>query len=87
MAFNAAKVTVAKMIEDLSTGTITPAAEPGRETIDGRLAAAGLKPVSFSDWQRLDAAEVERGEKVGKVREKFTRVDEMLRAIADSDPT
>ncbi|MEW5850694.1 MAG: FAD-dependent oxidoreductase [Myxococcota bacterium] len=37
--------------------------------------------VTFADWQRLDKIEVERGQPAGKIREKFTRVNEMLDAI------
>jgi ferredoxin--NADP+ reductase len=33
------------------------------------------------DWRKLDAIEKERGEALGKVRLKFTRVEEMLQAL------
>jgi adrenodoxin-NADP+ reductase len=35
--------------------------------------------VSWPVWEKIDAAEVERGAAVGKPREKFTSVEEMLR--------
>lgn len=41
----------------------------------------GLRPTSWQDWQRIDAAERERGQQKGKVREKFGRVDEMLQVL------
>jgi ferredoxin--NADP+ reductase len=41
-------------------------------------ASRGVKPISFENWLKIDAAEVKRGEPRGKPREKFTRVSEML---------
>jgi ferredoxin--NADP+ reductase len=37
--------------------------------------------VSFEDWLRLDALEVEQGQALGRPRVKFTRVEEMLEAL------
>jgi ferredoxin--NADP+ reductase len=37
--------------------------------------------VSWADWLRLDALEVERGRAAGRPRIKFTRVEEMLAAL------
>ena len=39
-----------------------------------------LQAVSFSDWQRIDAAEVGWGQQLGKPREKFVDIDKMLQA-------
>jgi len=39
---------------------------------------AGITPVTFSDWQKIDAVEKSRGESCGKPREKIVDVDEML---------
>jgi len=41
----------------------------------------GVRVVSYRDWQKVDAAELQRGERAGKAREKFTRVEEMLRVL------
>ena len=38
--------------------------------------------ISYADWQRLDAIEVERGERAGRPRVKFTDTEIMLRALA-----
>lgn len=46
------------------------------------LASRGARVVSYHDWLILDRAERERGAALGKAREKFTRVEEMLAAIA-----
>jgi ferredoxin--NADP+ reductase len=36
--------------------------------------------VSFHDWETIDQAEKARGAPLGKPREKFTRISEMLAA-------
>jgi ferredoxin/flavodoxin---NADP+ reductase len=40
--------------------------------------------VTFDDWRRLDAIEVERGEAMGRIRSRFSRVEDMLDALANS---
>lgn len=42
----------------------------------------GLRPTSWEDWERIDRAEIERGKAVGKVKEKFGRVEEMLDVLS-----
>jgi ferredoxin--NADP+ reductase len=42
------------------------------------LRSRNVRPVTFADWQRIDAAEIERGKPKGKPREKFSRIQEML---------
>jgi len=41
-------------------------------------ALTGIRTVTFSDWQKIDAVEKSRGESHGKPREKIVDVDEML---------
>ena len=41
----------------------------------------GLRPVLWEDWKRIDLAERERGKLRGKLREKFSTIPEMLRAL------
>lgn len=43
----------------------------------------GLRRVSWSDWETIDAAERERGRTLGKEREKFSSIEDML-AVLDS---
>ena len=40
----------------------------------------GVKYINYPQWEKVDAAEVERGESKSKPREKYTRVAEMLEA-------
>lgn len=42
------------------------------------LSCAGVKPVLFSDWEKIDSVETSRGEAAGKPREKLLTVEEML---------
>lgn len=50
----------------------------GFASIQSLLQRRSVRPVSFPDWKRIDAAEIARGAQVGKPREKFTCVSEML---------
>jgi len=74
-----AVATVATVLSDLEK--FTPATKPGAAGLLPLLARRGLKVVGYSDWQQIDAQEVQRGEPKGKPREKFTRVAEMLTAL------
>lgn len=42
------------------------------------MVSAGVKPVIFSDWEKIDSVETRKGEAVGKPREKLLTVQEML---------
>lgn len=53
----------------------------GWEGMKNEAEKKGLRPVSWEDWKRIDEAEEERGKTMGKEREKFTSVDEMLRVL------
>ncbi len=55
--------------------------KPGTDGLQALLKNRGVRVVSYADWQKIDAAEVRRGETEGKPREKFTRVSEMLTTI------
>jgi ferredoxin--NADP+ reductase len=70
--------TVAAMVEDLQRAeALEPAlAEPA--AVLALLAERGVRPVDYRQWQRLDAAEVERGKPHGRPRVKFLRLEEML---------
>lgn len=41
----------------------------------------GGRPVMWEDWEVIDRAERERGRELGKEREKFGSVGEMLRVL------
>lgn len=46
------------------------------------LVSTGVKPVIFSDWEKIDSVETSKGEAIGKPREKLLTVQEMLQ-VAD----
>ncbi len=75
--------TVQCMVEDVAKGAVMA---PGHATVmeaEQRIRERQPTYVSFDDWCRLDALEVERGEAVGRPRVKFTRVEEMLTALQE----
>ena len=53
-------------------------AEPSRDALLSLLKSRNVRVVGYDDWRLIDAAEVERGNAVGKPREKFLSIDEML---------
>lgn len=53
----------------------------GWEGLRGEAERLGLRPTSWQDWQRIDAIERERGQRKGKPRDKFGRVEEMLAVL------
>ncbi|HEY0111563.1 MAG TPA: FAD-dependent oxidoreductase [Allosphingosinicella sp.] len=63
-----------KIFAELGPGESGKAGAAG---LDILLQARGVEPVSFRDWQGIEAAETERARE-GSPREKFTRVAEML---------
>ncbi len=77
------KATVEVMIEDLRGARAPALPADDAESLPRLLRARGVDFVSYEDWQRLDRHEVERGQPVGKVREKLTSVEDMMRAVRD----
>lgn len=71
--------TVHSLVEDLPN--LNACQEPSTEALLELLKSREVHPVSFADWKKIDAAEIERGLKVGKPREKFVRVRGMLSAV------
>jgi len=70
--------TAKHVLED--AGSLRPAQDPSREAVRELLREKSVRVVDYDAWRRIDAAEVERGRKVGKPREKFVSVEEMLDA-------
>lgn len=71
--------TARSLLEDLSSGAVDLSTErPGSHSIRALLAQRGIKPVVFSDWEKIDQVETQRGETRGSPREKLLTVEEML---------
>ncbi|XP_061564616.1 NADPH:adrenodoxin oxidoreductase, mitochondrial [Cololabis saira] len=68
------------VLEDMNSGTLdVSAAKAGSPSITALLEERGVKPVTFSDWEKIDGVELQRGEACGKPREKILTVEEMLK--------
>jgi ferredoxin--NADP+ reductase len=58
-------------------------ARPGIDALDRLLEMRGVRSVCMDGWRRIDASECDRGERLGKPREKYTCIEEMLE-LADA---
>jgi ferredoxin--NADP+ reductase len=83
-----AEETARHMLDDLSSNIVEPrASDPaannggGRAAVERLLHERGVRWVSFDDWMKLDAIETARGKALGKIREKFPTIEQMLEAI------
>lgn len=76
------KETADAMVEDARAGRafMPTATEP--ESAASLVRERQPHVISYSDWQQLDAIEVERGERAARPRVKFTDPEIMLRALA-----
>ncbi len=73
--------TVNSLLADLKAGVLPASADSTLEATLRLLAEKNVRALSFVDWQMLDALEKANGTKAGKIREKFTRVTDMLAAL------
>ncbi len=75
--------TVAHVFEDVAAGRLLDPASPDPNSIEELLRERGTHYVSFSGWEKIDAAEVGKGEPHGRPRVKFVRIEEMLETAAE----
>ncbi|HEY0960407.1 MAG TPA: FAD-dependent oxidoreductase [Novosphingobium sp.] len=64
-----------KIAEDIGEG----ARKPGGEGFDKLAKERGIAPITYSEWQKIDEAEVKRARE-GAPREKFVAIHEMIAA-------
>ncbi len=74
-----AKETVDQLLADLE---LLPAPTHDPAALDAVLAERGVNVIDYVGWHTIDSAETARGQAQGKVRDKFTRVEDMLAAAA-----
>jgi NADPH-dependent glutamate synthase beta subunit-like oxidoreductase len=74
-----AEDTVNSIVEDLPKYDGLNA--PGKQALINLLHEKSIQFVTFNDWKVIDEEEVRRGQKIGKPREKFTSITEMLACI------
>ena len=75
--------TVVAMLEDAAAGRVLTPTEPDRAAAERLLRQRQPRLVTYAEWLRLNALEIERGRPRGRPRAKFTRVDEMLAALGN----
>jgi len=75
--------TVVAMLEDAAAGRVLTPTEPDRAAAERLLRQRQPRLVTYAEWLRLNALEIERGRPRGRPRVKFTRVDEMLAALGN----
>ncbi|HEY3217391.1 MAG TPA: FAD-dependent oxidoreductase [Candidatus Eisenbacteria bacterium] len=73
--------TANSLIEDAARGALLSPARPDPAAFEALVRERQPRVVTFEDWRRLDALEIERGRPQGRPRVKFTSVEEMLAAL------
>lgn len=73
-----AKATVEAMKADHAGGKQLA---PAKADVTALLQQRGVDAVTWTDWQRLDAWEVQQGQSRGRLRHKLVAVDEMMQRI------
>jgi ferredoxin/flavodoxin---NADP+ reductase len=74
--------TVAHMLEDAESAGFS-GADSNAADIEALLARRGVRVVTFADWQRLSALEVEAGSAGGRPRRKFLRREEFMESLRE----
>lgn len=75
--------TVDSLLEDLAEGRLHKEEVPPRDVLERLLSERRRDFVSYEDWQLIDLLEQERGAASGAPRLKFSRVEDMLRALQE----
>ena len=75
-----AQETVNLMVEDLAAGNLFSPENTDPGSIEALVKERQPDYVSYSDWKKIDAAEVAAGESAGRPRVKYTRIADMLEA-------
>lgn len=75
--------TVQAMLEDARNGKVLSPSTTKAEDVEGLLKARNIRYVTYADWRILDQLEQERGAETGRMRLKFTRIEDMLAALEE----
>jgi len=73
--------TVETMVADVAKAAVLSPGQPDPAAAEALVRDRQPRPVTFVDWCRIDALELERGKAAGRPRVKLTSVDEMLAAV------
>ena len=71
--------TAKRIIQDFPS--LTPCPQPDSQAIYHLLRRRQVKIINFIDWKKIDSIEKKRGRLVGKPRQKFCSVEEMLSVL------
>ncbi len=80
------QATVKNMLADIASVSETPLIPSSSKDVAPWLKDKDVQFVSFQDWKSLDKIELERGKANGKIREKFSRVSDMLSSVNQETP-
>ncbi|CEP11215.1 hypothetical protein [Parasitella parasitica] len=74
------------IVQDLKNGkemlgNMESSPKPGAEGLEPLMKERHIQPVSYADWKKIEAAEFAIGKKLGKPREKFSRIQDMLAVL------
>lgn len=76
------------IVDDLKNGkemlANVDSPKSGAEGLEQLMKERHIEPVSYNDWKKIEAAEFAVGEKLGKPREKFSRIQDMLDVLGRS---
>jgi ferredoxin--NADP+ reductase len=73
--------TVTAMLEDAAAGRCWQPGAPDPAAAQAFVRSRQPAAVSYEEWRRLDALEIEKGEAIGRPRLKLSRVEDMLAAL------
>ncbi|XP_076456648.1 NADPH:adrenodoxin oxidoreductase, mitochondrial-like [Babylonia areolata] len=66
------------VLADLQSGLLSGTSGGGKEAVFSLLKQRDVRPVTFSEWEKIDKEEISRGQKKGKPREKIASVEQLL---------
>ena len=69
------------MLADLAQGAILRPAWPDPAAVEKLIRQRQPNYFSYADWLRLNELELSHGQKEGRTRLKFTRIEDMLAAL------
>ncbi len=75
--------TVENMLADARAGRVLAPTQATAAAAEALVCGRQAHVVTYADWRRLDALELSHGKEQGRPRVKFTRVDDMLAALAE----
>jgi ferredoxin--NADP+ reductase len=79
--------TVNALLEDMEKDALLSPSLTTPDALEKLLHERGVQIVTYADWQTLDSIEQSRGEAQGRPRVKFSKIEDMLNAIAEHKQT